>query len=215
MSKQPNEKPDQAYQDFTSQVGFHLFGAIPEWPEEFFWPLIDSLEWSKTCKNYHRLALEKRIVEQCKLEQAVAAAVAAFEHRGVFEFMMDDVVPDRWELLPSEDGMDDFCYHVVGLGQEFFESTFRDQTEIRRMMKEGDYEESLKYVFEMAYMHYPIEEYRRVADLLGGVIPLEQLGDAGHGTFTEWESELAMVVRNDEKSFYLVTPTGYYHAPKS
>jgi len=181
-----------AYQDFASMAFDNLMSFTDAMPEVEFWPIIESLDWP--C-NHHRdyAALAAELASRISLEKAVGVADLALSLRWEVEEQFENNADFYLGAhIASEDGMDDFGYHLVGMGQSFFE-TFREDQQAAIEIAQGNlYVESLRYVLRGASSHYSVSDYCTAYEARGRLVtPEDRHWQMQNGSFIALASPTA------------------------
>src|SRR5262249_47340126 len=118
-----------------------------------------------------------------------------------------------WEIIPSEDGMEDFLYHLVGQGREFVEGLDDDVSPGLRIAEEGSHVESLRYVLEGARDFYPIEDCIALCSS-DGVLPELSHPPQAVNSMVRVAGLPAVIARHDDRSVHVVTPVDVRDIPQ-
>src|SRR4030095_11715578 len=94
--------------------------------------------------------------------QALAAATAAAWRWHVQDTLSGKVGDELlWAAMPSEDGMDDVCYHLVGCGRAFVDAIRSDPGPALAIVR-NHRQTGLRWVFTSAFTHHDDERYREL-----------------------------------------------------
>ena len=69
---------------------------------------------------------------------------------------LGDLLPAPEINIPSEDGTEDFPYHLVGLGHAFVTNVKNDPGPTIEIARSDSYVESFRYVLEGCRRYYPL-----------------------------------------------------------
>lgn len=202
---------DRPTQDFALFASRLLYDHDDSLDEHEFWALVAWLDWGRNAEAGAG-ALAPRLAAKVDLATLAGATAAAFDWRHVVE---DTIGYEALSAaVPSEDGLDDLCFHVVGLGQRFVEAALRDPTEALKIARDGAYVESFRHVFTGAFDYYSEQQYRDEFTRRFAPRPLAEHDDvqATHAVLLD-DGALAVIVRRDPGSLYVVTPRGFRAIP--
>jgi len=146
---------EHAFSDFTLMAFSALEAQSPYLSEDDFWPIIERIDWAN---NHHRPFTE--LSAELAQEVSLLEAIDLYQMAVNLRWEVEEIVPrEIIDHISSEDGMDDFGYHLVGLGREFFEAFRMNPETALSIALEDNYVESLRYVFTGVRDYYPIEEW--------------------------------------------------------
>lgn len=199
----------EAYRDFTGFMFQLLTEASEPLPDDRFWELVEQIDWPRHGARQHP-ALARELARRCGLEETVAATVTAFDRRWDIEETLAELCGDELaRLIPSEDGVEDFCFHLVGMGRDFYERLSEDPSPALKIARENRYVESFRYVFEGAFPHYPYEEYQKLLPSWFQVVSPAEARDPDWGTILDLgDGLLGLVLRQDAGALQISTPVG-------
>ena len=205
----------EAYRDFTGFMFQLLTEASEPLPDDRFWEIVEQIDWAGNDAPKHA-ALARELAKRCSLDETVAATVAAFDRRWDIEETLADLLGDELgKLIPSEDGIESFCFHLVGMGRDFYERLSEDPAPALKIAREKRYVESFRYVFEGAFPHYPYQDYQNLLPSWFQVTKPGEVKDPGWGTILDLgDGLLGLVVREDASSLELSTPIGPQTVPR-
>ena len=208
------DQKSDAYRDFTGFMFQLLTEASEPLPDERFWQIVEEIDWPRHTSKQHP-TLARDLARRCNLEEIVAATVAAFDRRWDIEETLAELCGDELaKLIPSEDGVEDFCFHLVGMGRDFYERLSEDPEPALKIARENRYVESFRYVFEGAFPHYPYQDYQKLLPSWFQVLPPAEIKDPGWGTLLDLgDGLLGLVLRQDEGTLKLSTPVGQRDLP--
>ncbi len=124
-----------------------------------FWELVAWLDWPKRPRPD---TLGRKLSRHLDLERLASASVAAADQRDGLEEAMERRGGAVHDALPSEDGMDDLCYHIVGMGADAHAKALADDGLALELVEEDRAVESFRYVFQEAFARAPYAAYDEV-----------------------------------------------------
>jgi hypothetical protein len=199
----------EGYRDFTGFMFQLLTEASEPLPDDRFWEIVEGLDWPGHTSQQHPV-LARELARRCDLEETVAATVTAFDRRWDIEEALAEACGDEiGRLLPSEDGVEDFCFHLVGMGRDFYERLSEDPEPALMIARENRFEPSFRYVFEGAFPHYPYKDYQKLLPSWFQVVTTADIKDPAWGTILDLgDGLLGLIVRPEPGTLHLSTPVG-------
>jgi hypothetical protein len=194
-----------AYLGFVVFAWHEVLARVEPMDEGAFWPLVAQIDWpARSHCDFRELGREH--AARIGLRDAAGCYLAAIDIKDDLASRFDELKdPDIWDLIPSEDGMEDFLYHLVGQGREFIELLKDDLSTALGIAEDGSYVESLRYVLEGANRYYPVADYIEICS--DGQSPAElRYPPAAVGSLVLASGQPAIVVRHDKTSVHLITP---------
>lgn len=183
--------------------------------DDALWPVIQHLDWPAHAPDANRVAARLLSLSPAggpgglRLPLLGQTAVAVYDKRNAIEFELGDsaIGEALVAAIPSEDGMDDFCFHLVGMGQAFYEGLAADPAPALALAQRGGYHESFRYVFESACAQLPYAESLAALHSMFEIRRLADTPDPDRSTLIDLGDDLiGLVVRRDRDSLFVVTP---------
>ncbi len=176
--------------------------------EERFWQIVAEIDWGSNCSgDLDRLAAP--LAERYRLEELVAAKLMLLDLAGeVQEAMEEHDLDAAWDSVGGEDGMEDLCNHIVGLGRREYLSVLDSPERGIAIGKSEKVVESFEYIFNFALHRYPSDDFQRALHAHTEVRQLSELGTPAYGQVVRKpDGRLGIVVHNPlTKGFQLLLP---------
>jgi hypothetical protein len=205
---------DPGFNDFVLFASAVLWESAEPMDDDAFWDLVEWLDWGRNAKKGHQ-ALAARLAKRVDLVELGAATAAGRQCiRDEVQYELSDAMDALWKLIPSDDGMDDFFWHIVGLGEEVVAGLAEDLEPALKIAREHTFKESFRYVFERAFYHYSPEDYREALTRLFAPKSLAETSSLGRNAVVVLEDGLlGVIIRVDPGSLVIATPTGERKVP--
>lgn len=202
----PGEISKPNYDSFTSHMQKVLMGSVEPLEEDRFWKIIEEIDWPRHARDWRDERISQHLAKTYPLEVFAAAAASANDKSWDVRNWLRERGADE-DLIHSEDGEEDFGYHIVGMGRNFYQGLSRDPEPGLKIAREELYVESLKYVFDATFPLYPYEDYQSWITSKGHPLPVTEIAlarwksllDLGQGVF-------GVVARRDPGSVLVITP---------
>lgn len=179
------------------------------------WAVIAHLDWPNRGPEAGPVAA--RLLELAPAQSTLSrlallgqTAVAVYDKRNDIEWVLEQSIGEALvEAIPSEDGLDDFHFHLVGMGQAFYEGLEHDPKPALELARRGDHHESLRYVFEAAVEQLPYAETLVGLREMFEIATLADVGAVEPPTPIDLGGDvIGVVVRRDARSILVIVPDG-------